>query len=681
MIHEKSRRLGSNKATLGSRSGSRMVLALLSFFVLLTACSHRGWTAQSRGPKAPPFPSDFTWINTPQPLSFKHQLKGQVVLLDFWTYGCINCIHMFPVLDHLARHFAKQPFVIIGVHSAKFANESLARNIRAAVMRYKIDHPVIVDENMQIWNAYGVNSWPTFVVVGAGGHIEGTVAGEVTYRSLKRGIDNVLRHDRSAHLLAAHPLVFPARSREFSATGLAFPGKVLADAKLHRLFIADTDHNRIVESTLPNALGVAKLVAVFGNGQQGRTDGPAKSSEFNSPQGMAALGNTLYVADTNNHLIRAINLKTDMVRTVLGTGAEVFDVSGGQAGTQQGINSPWALAARGYNLYIAMAGDHQVWEMNTRTLVARALAGSGEEGLEAGNGTSAEMAQPSGLSLHGAYLYVAEPEASGIARINLNNYDVRTVAGKGLFTFGDKDGSPQTALLQHCMGVAVYGKNLLVADTYNDKLRLINLKTGYVSTFAGTGKPAAGRPGGAVAFAEPGGLSVIGHRIFVADTDNQRIVVIDGKTGQWHQVTIQGLKSPGHKRLSPERTASAIKAPTIQANVNLHHALELIAHLHVPPGTHLTVGVPISIRVSRANGSLIQVQTISSTGKPAVDFLIRAPLPTGGWLAKVYYDYCTNAAMGECIPAACTWKLTVSAGTADKISLSADAGAHTGLAP
>jgi thiol-disulfide isomerase/thioredoxin len=665
-----------------SRGKGRITLMVLLLLSMLTACSQRGWTAESRGPKAPNFPSNFAWINTPQPLSFKHQLKGQVVLLDFWTYGCINCIHMFPVLDRLQKHFANQPFLIIGVHSAKFAAESRPRNVRAAVMRYKLDHPVIVDENMQIWNAYGVDSWPTFVLVGAGGHIDGSVAGEVSYHSLKKAISQQLKYDRKHHLLAAHPLVFPIRDQEYSASGLAFPGKVLASARLKRLFIADTDHNRIVETTLPNRSGVAKLIAIFGNGKNGRSNGPAGECEFSSPQGMALLGDTLYVADTNNHLIRAINLKTDMVRTVLGTGSEVFDFAGGGKGTQQGINSPWALAGRGHTLYIAMAGEHQVWKFNTQTLVARAYAGSGFEGLENGVGLAAEMAQPSGLALRGHYLYVAEPEASAVAQINLKSRQVRTVVGHGLFTFGDKDGSLNSALLQHCLGVAAWGKNrLLVADTYNDKLRLINLKSGQITTFAGIGRSGTGHIGGPVEFAEPGGLSVMGHTIFVADTDNQRIVILNGKTGHWRQLMITGLHAatnsakPSHLALRLKRT------PTVTAEFGSGTQVSLTAELMVPHGTHLTVGVPISIRITTPSGKLIFETTTESKGNPAIGFTLPAGLPTGTWLTEVYYDYCTNATMGQCVPATCAWKVEVRRGAGRKIELKLSHASFQGLIP
>jgi DNA-binding beta-propeller fold protein YncE len=437
-----------------------------------------------------------------------------------------------------------------------------------------------------------------------------------------------------------------------------------------------------VETTLPNRVGAVKLVAIFGNGRSGRLDGPANGCEFNSPQGMALLGQTLYVADTNNHLIRAIDLRTDRVRTVLGTGSEVFDFVGGGRGTQQGINSPWALAGRGHTLYIAMAGEHQIWKFNTRTLVARAYAGSGYEGVQNGTGLNAELAQPSGLALSGHFLYVAEPEASAIARINLKNRHVRTIVGRGLFTFGDRDGSLHTALLQHCMGVAVWGGHqLLVADTYNDKLRLINLRTSQVTTFAGTGKPGAGHIGGPVAFAEPGGLAVLGDTIYVADTDNQRVVMINGKTGHWRQLMISGLQAGVHPTTHFALASRLQSAAAVQIRIAAGVKLQLTAHLRVPRGTHLTVGVPISIRLSTPSGKLIYEGTVESKGNPAVAFTLPSYPASGEWLAEVYYDYCTNATMGECLPATCAWKMDVGPGTDRKIQLKLNQASFRGFIP
>ncbi len=631
--------------------------------------------AQSAGAseRAPDFPADFTWINTPTPLSFKHQLKGQVVLLDFWTYGCINCIHIIPELARLQKHFAGQPFVIIGVHSAKFTNEGLAANVRQAVLRYKIDHPVVVDQNMRIWNDYGVDSWPTLVLVGANRKIIGSVSGEGNYNLLKQSIAHTLATDKANGWLAAHPLVLPKQKSMMFASGLLFPGKVIADHAGKRIFIADTDHNRIVAASWPNARGRSHLLAVYGNGRRGSRNGAAAKAEFSSPQGLALNGQTLYVADTNNHLIRAIDLKTGQVKTVLGTGHEVFDLTGGGIGTNQGINSPWDLAIRGKWLYIAMAGEHQIWRMNLKTQQAAAFAGSGAEGLQNGSLSNAHLAQPSGLALAGDTLYFADSENSAVRGVNLSTKRVFTLVGHGLFDFGDQDGPATSALFQHDLGVAALGNNLLVADTYNDKLRLIHTASHQVTTFAGNGKPGTGTPGGALQLYEPGGLSVWHHIVFVADTDNQRIVRINAQTGQWHEVMISGLHVPVAAKSATVQTP-LLAANDLSAELKPDTRISISAAVVLPTDTHLTTGVPVSVRITDGGRTVAQ-QTISAKGLPLLfrvhvrGFSSHQANGKAQWRVEVFYAYCTNSQNGVCVPAQAAWNVHVTFSSVGKTKL------------
>ena len=590
-----------------------------------------------------------------------------MVLLDFWTYGCINCIHLIPIEERLLRHFAKQPFEIIGVESAKFSNEAVASHVRDAVLRYGITNPVIVDQNMAIWNLYGINAWPTLVLVDASGHIVYTVAGEAGFHTLERRITTTLATDRAAGTLAVRPLNLPKQHTLVSATGLLFPGKIIANAGMKRLFIADTGHNRIVETTWPDALGHCKLVAVFGNGHAGHIDGPASTAEFDGPQGLAVAGNFLYVADTMGQYIRQVNLRTERVATVLGNGHEVYDTTGGGSGVHQGINSPWDLVARGHTLYIAMAGEHQLWTMNLLTDKAEALAGTGGEGLQNGRADQAMLAQPSGLALDGAILYFADSENSAVRGLNLKTMRVFTVIGHGLFDFGDKDGGPDTALLQHDLGVAMLGKNILVADTYNDKLRLINPVTRMVSTYAGIGKPGTGMPGGPLELNEPGGLHISGHDIFVADTNNQRIVEINARTNIWHQLVIAGLHPPQADTAVRTRATSAPIGHAIAVRLNPGKTVLLQFYPELPPLTHLTPDIPISLRITSAS-RVITEESVNAHGKIPVQFSIPPGISAIAkatdqsqqiWVVKVFYAYCTDGAQGLCVPASQKWRLAV----------------------
>ncbi|MGH7680450.1 MAG: thioredoxin-like domain-containing protein, partial [Candidatus Eiseniibacteriota bacterium] len=410
----------------------------------------------SGNPRAPELNPNFAWLNTDRPLTFDKELKGQVVLLDFWTYCCINCMHVLPDLAYLEEKYENEPFIVIGVHSAKFTNEAQRQTVRAAVSRYEIHHPVVVDEDHAIWGEYAVRSWPTLVLIGPDRRIVGAVAGEGNRDGLDQAIGQTLAQARAAGTLAKEPVRFEREKSVRATSGLAYPGKVLADPKGGRLFIADSNHNRIVVSTLPAADGRARLIRTIGTGTEGREDGPADRATFHHPQGLALMGPTLLVADTENHLIRAVDLDASTVRTVAGTGVQGYDRSGGKMGVKQVLNSPWDLAVEGSTCYIAMAGPHQIWRLDLPMGLCRAFAGSGRENIVDGAVEAAALAQPSGVALSGNYLYFADSEVSAVRRIDLAAERVETLVGSGLFDFGDIDGDFGQARLQHPLGVAMW---------------------------------------------------------------------------------------------------------------------------------------------------------------------------------------------------------------------------------
>lgn len=494
--------------------------------------------------RAPELEPNRGWINTDRPLRLNHELRGHVVLLDFWTYCCINCMHILPDLEFLEQKYADQPFMVVGVHSAKFDNEEHRETIEAAVRRYNIKHPVVIDDDMEIWNRYTVQAWPTFVLIDSRGRAVGMTSGEGNRDILDAAIAKLLQQGRTEGTLAKQPVMINAGEVE-SPGKLAFPGKLLADEAGGRLFIADSNHCRIVVTTLPGADGKATLISTIGSGRRGRDDGTFDTASFNNPQGLALVGETLYVADTDNHSIRSVDLATSSVTTVSGTGKQGYDRRGGKAGTKQEIASPWDLEYdEGRNrLFVAMAGTHQIWTYDLLSGVAEVYAGSGRENIVDGRALEANLAQPSGLALLDHNLFVADSEVSAIRRVHAENGGVTTVVGLGLFVFGDVDGRGDAVRLQHVLGVTAYGRNLLIADTYNHKIKEVNPVTKEVRTLFGTGKPgreAGGRP----AFFEPAGLEVANGKLYVADTNNHRVVVINLETSDWSEVEIDALKAP-----------------------------------------------------------------------------------------------------------------------------------------
>jgi sugar lactone lactonase YvrE len=488
---------------------------------------------------APELEGGVAWLNTDRPIKLA-ELRGRIVLLDFWTLCCINCLHTSP---DLARLEAKYPgvLVVIGVHTPKFPHEKETESVRKAILRYEIKHPVVNDAQGIIWRRYGVDAWPTLFLIDPEGNIDRYGSGEGLYEALDRRISELIRIYQGKKLLKTTPLSLTLVQRQESpARPLYFPGKVLADAAGNRLFIADSTHHRIVITDL-----AGKKIAIAGSGQEGLQDGPFAQARFSDPQGMALVGQKLYVADRKNHCVRALDLETQQVRTVAGTGRQAQDwryrLRGGPA-SQIPLNSPWDLLAWNDKLFIAMAGHHQIWTLDLKRDRVDPYAGTGREDLVDGPLDRACFAQPSGLATDGRYLYVADSEISALRAVPLDPSDgeVRTLVGKGLFQFGDVDGIGDQVRLQHVLGVAWRAGKLYVADTYNNKIKVVDPAQARCQTL----RLMAAEPEKGPLLSEPGGLSFAGDKLYVADTNNHRIRVVDLATGRIATLPLNGVPPP-----------------------------------------------------------------------------------------------------------------------------------------
>jgi thiol-disulfide isomerase/thioredoxin/sugar lactone lactonase YvrE len=485
---------------------------------------------------APELEGGTGWLNTAGPIRLK-DLRGKIVLIDFWTYCCINCIHTLPDLAKLEKKYANQ-LVVIGVHSAKFDNEKESENIRKAILRYEISHPVVNDSNQKIWATYGASSWPTLVLIDPEGYLVGGDSGEGLYPVLDKVIGELVEKYKKKKLLDEKPRRFElARFQEKGDSPLFFPGKVLADAASDRLFIADSTHHRIVITNLEG-----KKIAVAGTGSPGAADGRFDQAEFNDPQGMALHGDTLYVADRKNHLIRALDLKAKTVQTIAGTGKQGQDRREGGKPLEVGLNSPWDLYLKGETLFIAMAGHHQIWTLDLAKDKLTRYAGSGRENIADGPLVAANFAQPSGLTSDGTTLYVADSEVSAVRAVPTSgDGEVKTIVGEGLFEFGDIDGEGEKVRLQHALAVVFHEGKLFVADTYNSKLKVIDPEKKTSTTYLG------GERDGWLAgplFNEPAGLSIANGKLYVADTNAHRIRVVDLKTKAVTTLALSGVEAP-----------------------------------------------------------------------------------------------------------------------------------------
>ena len=649
-----------------------------------------GETVNAKGPLPPnPFPArqkapgldgGAGWLNVAGPIELE-SLRGKFVLLDFWTYCCINCMHILPELKKL-EHAYPNELVVIGVHSAKFETEQDSRNITDAAMRYEIEHPIVNDAEHVIWNKYGVQSWPTIVLIDPEGYRVGSNSGEFTFEMLKPVFDRAIPYYQAKGVMDPTPLRFDLAEYQAQPTPLRYPGKVLADEASDRLYIADSNHNRIVVATLDGT-----LVETIGSSAIGLTDGDYAKAAFNKPQGMALRGDTLYVADTENHALRKVDLKAMRVSTIAGDGIQSRGPWPGEgtdrfvaAPSETGLNSPWDLLIHGEDLYIAMAGPHQIWKMTLDEREIGPYAGNGAEDIVDGELLPAEpyqrgyssFAQPSGLATDGQELFVADSEGSSIRGVPFDpSKEARTIIGTAhlpygrLFAFGDVDGKSPSARLQHALGVVWYDGKVYVADTYNNKIKVVDVANQTVASLSGDGEPGSGDS--PARFDEPAGISAAAGKLYIADTNNHAIRTIDLANGnRVATLTIVGLEPPADHRAPPTQDAASDEVELPQARAKgVDGQLRLAVEIALPAGFKINTLGPARYRVETVGeaGAVDAAKLTSSVKleKPAAKFDILLPLREsngeGTLRVTTTYYYCQEGAEGVCKVGTATWKV------------------------
>ena len=489
---------------------------------------------------APEFPTDIDWINIDAPLTMSG-LVGKIVIFDFWTYGCINCLHVIPVLEQVEEKYADE-VVVIGVHSAKFDTEGQTENLRQIVQRYGIHHPVVNDNEFKVWRNYGARAWPTIAIVDPRGYWVIRQAGEIPFEVFDSYLSGMIEYydEQDASIIDRTPLALALEGAGDPGSPLLYPGKVLADAAGDRLFIADSSHNRIVIADLRTQ----EVADIIGSSARGKDDGSFESATFDKPQGMALNGDLLYIADVNSHAIRVANLAERAVTTVAGNG-----LMGRQRlpfgrpidePTSVSLRSPWDVEFdEAGNLHIAMAGTHQLYIYEPEGGALYPSVGNGREAnLNDVSLADSELAQPSGLYYAGdGKLYFADSESSTIRLADFENDRVTVVSGtanNSLFEFGDIDGELGENRLQHALGVEG-GPNgdIYIADTYNSRIKVIRAGETATSAAFGLGGLGGYADGDAATaeFDEPGGISYADGILYVADTNNHVIRLIDLEAG------------------------------------------------------------------------------------------------------------------------------------------------------
>ncbi|MEV7575358.1 NHL domain-containing thioredoxin family protein [Pseudarthrobacter sp. NPDC089323] len=476
------------------------------------------------------------WLNTGGKTLDLEALRGKIVLLDFWTFCCINCLHVLDELRPLEEEYS-DVLVTVGVHSPKFEHEADPVALAAAVERYEIHHPVLDDPELDTWKAYTARAWPTLVVIDPEGYIVAHLSGEGHADGLAVLIPELIAEHEAKGTLhrGSGPYVAP----EPTSGTLRFPGKALflpagrgsgADeasdggpaagaavkdaAEKGSWLVTDTGHHRVVE------LGTdfKTVLATFGSGTKGYADGPAAgdtaTAQFNEPQGLvllpedvaAKVGYDVVIADSVNHRLRGLSLTDGKASTLAGNGvqrlletgpARVDEDAAGFTGRLSGhplevsLSSPWDLVwSRKLNaVVIAMAGTHQIFSFDPISGEVDIIAGNGLEGLLDGPAHEAWFAQPSGLAEDAdGNIWVADSETSALRKLVIDDagsITVESAVGKGLFDFGFRDGSAAEARLQHPLGVTVLPDgSVAIADTYNGAVRRYDPSAGTVSTLA-----------------------------------------------------------------------------------------------------------------------------------------------------------------------------------------------------
>ncbi len=559
---------------------------------------------------------------------------------------------MLPVLGALEEKRKGDPVVVIGVHSAKFTAESDAARIAEAMARHGVRHPVVVDEGHRIWRAYAVRSWPTLVLVRPDGTIGAMAAGEADLSPLDAAVGRLLDEARRDGTLARERVVLAALPPD-APRPLCFPSRVIA-LPGGRLAVSDSGHHRVLVLDVEG-----RAEAVVGSGEPGLSDGPPEVARFHHPQGLAWDADTglLFVADTGNHALREVSLERRRVRTIAGTGTLGRGIPrGASPATELPLRSPWDLAVAGDFLLVAMAGTHQVWALDRAGETIRVMAGSGREAIDDGPFATATFAQPSGLALAGPRLYVADSETSAVRSLDLVRGEVRTLVGTGLFDFGDADGPRGQALLQHPQAVSHGPAGLLVADTYNGKIRRVDEETGEVRTvFAGDGE---------TTLREPSGLCQLPDgRIVVADTNHHRLVEI--APGGAARVLPVAVTAPLPAR-STDAPIDAAEARWLPRAIVGAGDLTLRVRLETPSGFDLAEGSRVSVALF-AEGPLVApsgdvgFEVRGSRRAVPVRVTTRG---TGEATLEVAIDavVCGHGATEACWPVEGRWRLPVTVG-------------------
>lgn len=468
---------------------------------------------------APEFPASLEWLNLAAPLRMA-QLRGRIVALVFVNAGSAWCQQRLADLATLRKRHVDQLHVV-AIHVPRFDHERDAKRVSRRLQRQPLDFPLAHDADWVAWQHYGIDAWPTVVLIDGQGMIRDRIVGDTPVRDLEAAFAK-LRADEAPQSLQVEP--YEVRRNRDPDLPLRYPMGIAVGEQY--LYVVDSGHHRVLECT-----PTGRIHRQFGSGGPGFIDGPMELAAFQNPQGLSLQRDVLYVADTGNHAVRRIKLGTGDVETLVGAGRPGSPNEGTVHDPRAvALDHPRGVAVSPSNIVcISTAGDNRIWAYDLGDRSMRLLAGSGAMTLVDGEGPSAGFVGPGGLALVQQILYVCDEAGSAIRSVHLRSRQVTTLVGQGAWRFGNIEGSRTDALLQQPQAIALDGKApvLWVADSGNDQLRTLRLGGGELSTISLPQRLHA-----------PAGLAVHNGVVWISDTDAHAVLRFDPGDGSLRQIPI-----------------------------------------------------------------------------------------------------------------------------------------------
>ncbi|CAF3085678.1 unnamed protein product [Rotaria sp. Silwood2] len=493
-------------------------------------------------------------------VQLKDTFHETIIVVYFWNFSNVHSSHTMQKMIGIDKRYSTAGVTVIGVHSPKYEHERNKANVRHAVEEQSLPFAVVNDNSLQVWKHVGCQILPTVLIFGPDSLPIFIFEGENHVQHLELFLVPVLAFYKSsvrappnnALSIKNSPEDLPTSGAISKTKKFTYPSHICVTSSGH-LCISFTGSNQLIFCEIDG-----KVLDIVGTGHAGMADGDIPQCEFDSPHGLVEYNNCIYIADTNNHAIRVFDPNSRRVVTLIGTGRLGTDKIGGLKRSQQPIASPWDLCItespfdHKLVLLISMAGQNQIWayafeetqwwnDVILQKNSCSAIIGSGtEENRNSSEPMTAGLASPRGICngiMNGEpVLFIADSNSSTIRVVTLHDGHVANLVGgdadpTNLSVFGDLDGSGHNAKLQHPVGIAFHypSSQLYITDTYNNKLKRVDMKTLVCSSDfeIDTDRKKQRGETNSAKFNEPYGIAIFEHYLYIADKNNSHIKRID----------------------------------------------------------------------------------------------------------------------------------------------------------